>query len=75
MRDKEIRTTDVETGNHLRKRINIQDSKGTREMPNKRGKVKVREKTLKRLRKGMSDKEDREVRFIRETCRWDKGDM
>lgn len=44
-------------------------------MPNQRGKAKVREKTLKRLRKGMSEKEDRKVRFIRETCRWDKGDM
>lgn len=44
-------------------------------MPNKRGKVKVREKTLKRLRKGMSENEDREVRSIRETCRWDKGDV
>lgn len=43
-------------------------------MPNKRGKVKVGEKTPERVRKRMSEKEDREVRFMRETCRWD-GDM
>lgn len=43
-------------------------------MPNKRGKMKVRQKTVESVRKGMSEKEDGEVGFRRERCRW-AGDV